>query len=229
MEAQPSLRINRQRFRYPNGKVKSDRLLATLLLSQGTPMILAGDEFGRTQQGNNNAYCQDNEVSWLDWDTTEKGQALIRFAKKLTRLRHHYPVLRRSRFLAGEYNEELGVKDVTWINANGSEMQPADWQDGNMNCFGMLVDGRAQVTGIRKQGHDATLLMILNSFHDAVNFALPESPGGSVWELLLDTHVPDQKGRPSFKFGNHYQVTGRSLLLFLMRPKRAAFGRGWRR
>ena len=94
-------------------------MLATLLLSQGTPMMLAGDEFGRTQQGNNNAYCQDSEISWLDWDTKEKGQALIRFAKKLTRLRHQYPMLHRTRFLTGGYNEELGVKDVTWINANG--------------------------------------------------------------------------------------------------------------
>ena len=204
-------------------------MLATLLLSQGTPMILAGDEFGRTQQGNNNAYCQDSEISWLDWDTKEKGQALIRFAKKLTRLRHQYPMLHRTRFLTGGYNEELGVKDVTWINANGSEMQPGDWQDGNMKCFGMLMDGRAQVTGIRKRGQDATLLMILSSFHDAVNFALPESPGGGGWELLLDTNVPDQEKRPSFKFGDHYQVTGRSLLLFLMQPKRADSGRGRRR
>ena len=195
-------------------------MLATLLLSQGTPMMLAGDEFGRTQQGNNNAYCQDSEISWLDWDTGEKGQALIRFARKLTGLRHHYPMLRRTRFLTGEYNEGLGVKDVTWINANGSEMQPDDWQDGTMKCFGMLMDGRAQVTGIRKRGEDATLLMIINSFHDAVNFALPESPGGSGWELLVDTNAPDQEERPTFKFGAHYQVTGRSLLLFLMQPKR---------
>ena len=118
---------------------------------------------------------------------------------------------------------------MTWINACGSEMQPDDWQDGNMKCFGMLMDGRAQVTGIRKRGQDATLLMILNSFHDVVNFALPESPGGGGWELLLDTSVPDQKGRPSFKFGNHYQVTGRSLLLFLMRPKAPASRTGRRR
>jgi len=123
-------------------------VLATLLLSQGTPMILAGDETSRTQQGNNNAYCQDSEISWLDWDIKEKGQALIRFAVKLTRLRHQYPMLRRTRFLTGEYNEELGVKDVTWLNANGSEMQAGDWQDGNMKCFGMLMDGRAQGTGI---------------------------------------------------------------------------------
>ena len=93
----------------------------------------------------------------------------------------------------------------------------------------MLMDGRAQVTGVRKRGQDATLLMVLNSFHDAVNFALPGSPGSSGWELLLDTNAPDQEKRPSFKFRKHYQVTSRSLLLFLMRPKRAASRRGKRR
>jgi glycogen operon protein len=108
-------------------------------------------------------------------------------------------------------------------------MQAGDWQDGNMKCFGMLMDGRAQVSGIRKHGQDATLLMILNSFHDAVDFALPESPGGSGWELLIDTNAPDQEKRPPFKFGRHYRVTGRSLLLFLMRPKRAASRTGRRR
>ena len=83
---------------------------ATLLLSQGTPMVLAGDELAETQEGNNNAYCQDNEISWLDWDIKEKGQALIRFAKKLTQFRHHYPMLRRTRFLTGEYIEELASR-----------------------------------------------------------------------------------------------------------------------
>ncbi len=86
-------------------------------------------------------------------------------------------MLRRTRFLTGVYNEELGVKDVTWINANGSEMRPGDWTDGNMKCFGMLMDGRAQVTGIKKRGQDATLLMILNSFHDAVQFHPAGKPG----------------------------------------------------
>ena len=100
-------------------------MLATLLLSQGTPMLLAGDEFGRTQQGNNNAYCQDNEISWVDWDIDEDGQALIGFVAELTAAAPHaIRSCAASRFLTGEYNEELGVKDVTWINANGAEMQP---------------------------------------------------------------------------------------------------------
>ncbi len=82
-------------------------------------MLLAGDEFGRTQRGNNNAYCQDSEIIWLDWDIEEEGRSLIGFVRRLTELRRHYPILRRSRFLTGEFNEELGLKNVTWINASG--------------------------------------------------------------------------------------------------------------
>jgi len=164
---------------------------AALLLSQGTLMLLAGDEFGRTQKGNNNAYCQDTEISWLDWNITEKGKSLIQFVKKLTDLRHRYPILRRNRFLAGQYVEEVGVKDVTWINANGSEMTAEQWQDGGMACLGMLLDGRAQATGIRKSSKDATLLMVINGHSDLVEFALPECYGGMQWSLLLDANIAD--------------------------------------
>ncbi|VVM05565.1 isoamylase [Methylacidimicrobium cyclopophantes] len=194
-------------------------LLGTLLLAQGTPMILAGDEFGRTQQGNNNAYCQDNEISWLDWNLSEAGRKQIRFTQKLTEFRHRYPILRRARFLTGEYNEELGVKDVTWINANGTEMRTEEWSDANMKCFGMLMDGRAQVTGIRKRGEDATLLLLLNGYRDVVEFHLPECAGGGSWSLLLDTNLPEQEEQPDFSCGAVYQLTGHSLLLFLLRPK----------
>jgi isoamylase len=193
-------------------------MLASLLLSQGTPMLLAGDEFGRTQQGNNNAYCQDSAISWLDWDIKQGGQDLVRFTQKLTGLRHKYPILRRTRFLTGAYNEELGVKDVTWINANGAEMQAQDWDDPGMKCFGMLMDGRAQVTGIRKRGQDATLLLVINGYHDTVDFALPAAPGGKGWELLADTNAPDPQTALAFGFGETYQVTARSVLLLLLRP-----------
>jgi isoamylase len=194
-------------------------MLATLLLSQGTPMMLAGDEFGRTQQGNNNAYCQDSEISWLDWSIEDKGLEVIRFVKKLTKLRHQYPILRRNRFLIGEYNEELGVKDVTWINANGGEMQAEDWGETDMQCFGMLLDGRSQSTGIRQRGQDATMLLVINGYHDAVSFTLPESPEGKGWTLLIDTNIPDSEETPEFDFGDSYQVTGRSLLLLLLQPE----------
>jgi glycogen operon protein len=196
-------------------------ILSTLLLAQGTPMLVAGDEFGRSQHGNNNAYCQDSEISWLNWDIQETGQALIRFTQKLTGLRHKYPILRGTRFLTGEFNEDLEVKDVTWINANGAEMQQDDWNDAGMKCFGMLMDGRAQTTGIRRRGQNATLLLVINSYQDAVGVTLPEAAGGLGWDLLLDSNAPDRDDTPGFAFGGIYQVTGRSVLLLLLRPEMA--------
>jgi isoamylase len=195
--------------------------LATLLLSQGTPMMLAGDEFARTQNGNNNAYCQDNEISWIDWHIQGEEQSLIGFVQKLTALRHKYPILRRSRFLTGVYNEELGVKDVTWINASGVEMKPEEWGDMAMQCFGMLMDGRAQPTGIRRRGEDATLLMVLNAYQDLVEFFLPETPGGSHWQLLIDTNLADDVELGTFATGEAYGATGRSLLLLALEPDTA--------
>ncbi len=195
-------------------------LMATLLLSQGTPMILAGDEFARTQGGNNNAYCQDNGISWLDWNIQEKGRLLTRFVQKLTGLRHKYPILRRNLFLTGDYNEELGVKDVTWINPNGSEMQEHDWADENMRCFGMLMDGRAQTTGIRQRGHEATMLLVINGYRDMVAFTLPECAGGSQWSRLIDTNLEGnlkkQAKKPIFHTADTYTVTARSVLLFAL-------------
>ena len=195
-------------------KRQMKNLLATVLLSQGTPMLLAGDEFGRSQGGNNNAYCQDNEISWVDWSHDDRAQRLIRFVQKLIGLRLQYPILRRSRFLTGEYNEDLGVKDVTWINANGEEMSQEHWDDANTRCFGMLLDGRAQETGIRRRGELATLLIIFNPWQDVVRFTLPLLNGGGAWALRADTNFPDSTEDPQFAVGHVYEVTARSLLLF---------------
>jgi isoamylase len=188
-------------------------MLATLMLSQGTPMMVAGDEFGRTQGGNNNAYCQDNEISWLNWDIKEKGRCLIAFAQKLIGLRRQYPILRRDRFLNGEYVEELGVKDVTWINANGKEMEDEHWGDSGTRCFGMLLDGRAQSSGIRRQGREATLLIVINGHSDFVNFTLPQCVGGKRWNVLLDTNQPCKADAPTLTTGEEYGMTAHSLLL----------------
>jgi len=193
-------------------------MLSMLLLSQGTPMMLAGDELRRSQQGNNNAYCQDNELSWFDWTLRDQNDALVKFVRRLTALRHKYPVLRRSRFLTGEYNEQLKVKDVTWINATGAEMRPEDWDNNSIRSFGMLMDGRAQRSGIRKPGQDATMLMVINAHHDLVLFTLPPSPGGSGWSLLIDTNAPDRQDEPVFNTGHRYQVTARSILLLALQP-----------
>jgi glycogen operon protein len=189
-------------------------MLATLLFSQGTPMLLGGDEFGRTQKGNNNAYCQDSDISWFDWNLGSEANDLIAFTKRLIQLRKTYPTLRRSRFLTGQLDETLGIRDVTWINANGSEMQDTNWKDASMQCFGMLLDGRAQKTGIKRRGADQSVLIVMNSYEGLVEFTLPKCGTGSSWSLLLDTNIPDLTSEPPFKFGSPYQVTGRSLLLF---------------
>ena len=190
--------------------------LATLLLSQGTPMLVAGDELGRTQRGNNNAYCQDNEISWLNWDIAGRGRSLIEFTRKLTALRHRYPILRRNRFLTGAYDEELEVKDVTWINASGSEMRAEEWADPRMSCFGMLMDGRARPSGVAQRGTEATMLLVMNAYHDLVQFTLPSATGADSWRLLVDTNVPGSEAEQVFAVGDPYGVTGRSLLLFVL-------------
>jgi isoamylase len=199
-------------------------MLATLLLSQGTPMLLAGDEFGRTQLGNNNAYCQDNEISWVNWNLEDRGEALTRFVRRLTRLRREYAVLRQSRFLTAEWNEELGVKDLTWLTPSSEEMTPDHWRDPRAKCIGMLLDGRVQVSGIPRRGSEATLLLVLNAHHDVVVFKLPEVAGGRDWLRLVDTNLPDEddelEDAVRFAFGDEYDVTARSLLLFLLRPER---------
>jgi glycogen operon protein len=188
-------------------------MLATLLLSQGLPMLVAGDEFGRTQGGNNNAYCQDNEISWVNWNHDEAGEALIRFVSKLNRIRRQFPILRRERFLTGAYNEELQIKELTWITPDGTEMQDGNWHDGGAKCMGLILDGRAQPTGLRKRGIDATLLLVLNASHSVVMFSLPEVAGGTEWGLLIDTNQPDLEHATPFGFGHAYEVTSRSLLL----------------
>jgi isoamylase len=197
--------------------------IATLMFSQGTPMLLAGDEFARTQKGNNNAYCQDNHISWLQWERSEEARALTEFTKKVIAVRQAKPMLRRGRFLSGVYNEHLQVKDATWLNPAGTEMAPENWDDGRAHCLGVILDGRAQPTGIRRRGTDITLLLIFNSYHDVVLFTLPEVVGGRKWQCLIDTNQPtlgdaENGGQdpdlPRFEFGHEYAVTGRSLLLF---------------
>ncbi|MDB5491814.1 MAG: glycogen debranching enzyme GlgX [Micavibrio sp.] len=199
-------------------------MMATLLLAQGTPMILAGDEFGRTQEGNNNSYCQDNEISWLNWDLKDKGRGLTRFVQRLTRMRHQYPILRYTRFLSGEADSELEVCDVTWINPNGNPMQDSDWAQKDMRCFGMLLDGRAQPSGIKKRGKEATLLLVFNAHHDVVEFSLPGDSahgrkGAGSWIREVDSNLPDEAEAFEFQAGDVYQVTGRSFLLFALKEE----------
>ena len=188
--------------------------IATMMLSHGTPMLLAGDEFGHSQKGSNNAYAQDNETTWLDWlGITSQGRSLREFTRKVIAMRKAFPILYRSRFVVGALNEELDVKDVAWLSPVGEDMTTEQWQDGNARCFGMLLDGRAQESGIRRRGSDATLLLVYNAHFDVVNFTLPNVPDGKDWLALIDTNQPEGQ-LASFPFGHIYAVTGRSMVAF---------------
>ena len=133
------------------------------------------------------------------------------FTRKLTATRKAFPILYRGRFVIGTLNEELDVKDVTWLSPAGEEMATEQWEDSNARCFGMLLDGRAQESGVKRRGSDATLLLIYNAHHDVVNFPLPSVPEGRHWQGLIDTNRPDSQ-LAGFDFGDFYAVTGCSLL-----------------
>ena len=191
-------------------------LLATLLLSQGTAMMLAGDEIGRSQQGNNNAYAQDNETTWIDWGAIgDDGAELLEFTTRLIRLRSRHPILQRDRFLAGWHPSDTGVKDITWLTPDATEMGDSHWKDPRAKCFGMMLDGRAQPTGVQQRGTDETLLIVMNAHHDVVSFKLPTVPEAHQWVRVCDTNDPKLDGAV-YAFGVSYLVTGRSLLVFLL-------------
>jgi glycogen operon protein len=152
----------------------------------------------------------------VDWALAETNAPLVAFVRKLTSMRHQYPIFRRKLFLDGEYIEELGVRDVSWINANGTQMSDEHWHDPAMRCFGMLLDGRAQTTGIRQRGKEATILIVVNGYHKPVNFHLPDCTGGCCWELLIDTNQEELAEPASFRIGESYLLTGRSLLVFVL-------------
>ncbi len=190
--------------------------LSTLLLSQGTPMVLAGDEFGRTQQGNNNAYCQDDDISWVDWELAggDAGRSLTDFVKRLLAMRRDLPVLRRNRFLTGAAIEPLTRRDSAWFAPSGEELKPQHWEDKQTRSFALLLDGRAPASAIPQEAHDTSVLIVINGWHEGVPFRLPTPPVGG-WKLRLDTTDPQigLEGDDSKSFGD-YLATGRSVVVF---------------
>jgi len=153
-------------------------ILATLFLSQGVPMLQAGDEFGRTQRGNNNAYCQDNEISWVDWHLRAVNQDLLRFVQLLARLRRLHVEFRRETFLKGAASR-ASVKDVTWLNVGGTEMKQGEWQDGNLRTLGIWFGKRNDLQG--------RLLLLLNAGDSEQTFTLPAAPADEPWIRQFDT------------------------------------------
>lgn len=180
--------------------------MASLMLAQGIPMILMGDEVGRSQSGNNNAYCQDNEISWMDWSGwSEQSEEFLAFTQGLIKLRRTMPVLRQDRFLHGQPVGENERKNILWIKPDGNEMIPDDWANGLTRCIGLLLFD-ADVNGT---------LILINAYHEPIDFMLPELDEAPYWRMMVDT----PKGRiepdePFYAGGETFTLDGRSLFLF---------------
>jgi isoamylase len=189
-------------------------LLATLLLSQGVPMLQAGDEFGRTQRGNNNAYCQDNEVSWVDWRLAQSNDALLDFVRQLARIRAENAVFRRQGFLAGVRRDEGRFKDVAWLKADGNELRQEDWRDPALRSFGMLLDSTGLPASQLDPDIGDSFLVLFNSTDQAVNFTLPAPITNAVWEVVLDTSQ-DNHAVPATGYGqgHKYHLAAHALAL----------------
>ncbi len=197
--------------------------LATLLLSQGTPMLLGGDELGRTQGGNNNSYCQDNEISWYDWNLTEDQLAMLRFTRDLIQLRRRHPVLGRREFFEGVFLPGSDIKDITWFKLDGTEIRDGEWQDRQARSLGMRLSGQA-IDELAPHGERIagdTLLVLLNAFFDRLDFVLPPAGDGSErWAVVLDTDHPASPGADAKRLavGFPYPLAGRSLVVLRRVP-----------
>ncbi len=191
-------------------------MLATLLLSQGVPMICGGDEIGRTQHGNNNAYCQDNEISWFNWDISSEEQALFTFTSSLIMLRAAHPVFRRRQFFQGRSIYGADIKDLSWFRPDGQEMTEDDWKQGYVRCLGVRLAGDR----IEEKDHlgnpilDDTFLLLINAHHEPIQFMLPTPPANVQWQLVLNTFQDVMPAHaPLITEGDYYDLKGRSLAL----------------
>jgi glycogen operon protein len=198
-------------------------VLATLLLSQGIPMLCGGDEVQRTQQGNNNAYCQDNEISWFRWPPTRAAARQLEFTRRLIRLRLGHPVFHRRRFFQGRQIQGSAVKDLSWFRPDGKEMTEEEWTDWSGRCLGLRLAGDA-IEEMDEMGHpivDDTFLLLLNAHHEDVPFVLPAHRPHLRWELVLDTRAweLDRRGR-IYRPGDQYRLEGRCLAVLRLRSPR---------
>jgi glycogen operon protein len=192
--------------------------VATLLLSQGVPMLVAGDEIGRTQRGNNNAYCQDSELSWVDWNLDEEGRALLEFVRRMVGIRRAHPVFRRHRFFRGRAIHGAGIKDIVWLRPDGGEMTDDEWEHAFARSLGVYVGGAA-LEEMDRRGHrlvDNNFLVLLSSHHETIPFTLPAPRSGTTWQVLVDTAYEQglaMDGR--YPGTTQYPLQGRSLALLM--------------
>src|SRR6516164_9211426 len=191
--------------------------LATLFCSQGVPMVLAGDELGRTQDGNNNAYCQDNDLSWVDWDMAETEAGLLRFTRALAALRREHPVFRRRRYFRGEPDGDGHLADIAWLTPAGLEMRDADWgTPGRAMTVFLNGDGLTEPGPHGERVRDDSFLLLLTAERDSLEFTVPGVKYGERWAVVADTAIggqPDPAGQPELAAGDQITLTGNSMLV----------------
>jgi glycogen operon protein len=190
-------------------------LLATLLLSQGVPMINGGDEIGRSQRGNNNAYCQDNELTWHEWDLSPSRTRLLEFVARLIHLRLSHPNLHRSKFFQNRVIRNSVVRDIAWYNPNGEEMPEEAWTSEWTRAMAIMLNGRTlqQSDADGNPLIDDSFLIIVNASHEGVEFALPEVPNGAPWQQIIDTENLENPFDEATA-GDNTIVGGRSMKVF---------------
>jgi isoamylase len=192
--------------------------MVTLLFSLGVPMISGGDELSRTQQGNNNGYCQDNELSWYPWELGKEEKQFLEFVKQVVAIRKSQPVFLRRNFFQGHLIRGTGTKDIAWLAPDGNEITDEDWENPSAHSLGVLLGGEAlnEIDEMGRPIRGETLLLFLNSGTEAVSFVLPSHNEGGYWKLMLDTTagepVPEQ--REFWKPGTAYPLKDRSVVLF---------------
>ena len=187
--------------------------LATLFFSQGVPMMLAGDEIGHTQNGNNNAYCQDNEITWIHWDLKPEDEELLAFTRLVIRLRKEHPILHRRKFLQGRPIRGSNIKDIVWLSPEGREMTDEEWDQSFARCLGMFLAG-AGLNEVDERGHpmvDNSLLLLFNAHHERIDFKMPDFLGSHPFTVAVDT--AGQGG--NFSPGDVYPLEGRTLALLI--------------
>ena len=192
--------------------------LATLLLSQGVPMLLGGDEMSRTQHGNNNAYCHDDELSWFDWDLSEPARALLEWTAGLAAFRRAQPVLRHRHYLSGSPIRGSRHPDVAWFTPQGSAMTSEDWAADDARALALRLDGAAldEVEAETAPDGADTLYLIFNGGHDTLRCTLPGPDWGSAWQRVVDTAEPDLVPAPGIGAGGHLEVSGLSVVVLRM-------------
>jgi glycogen operon protein len=197
--------------------------IATLLLSQGVPMLLAGDERGRSQGGNNNAYCQDNETSWLDWTRHEECESLLEFTQRMIALRAAHPVFHRRDFFQGRPLHGSAVHDIVWLKPDGTEMTEQEWRQHHARALAVFLSGEGlnEVDGRGRPVRDDSFLLLFNADESAVSFVIPVNLGQTAGTLLVDTAAPEAPDETPFDARRPYALAGRALALVRFERKAA--------